>query len=119
MINGFCIGAGVQIAASCDLRIAADTATFAVPAAKLGLGYPMPGVKRLIDIVGPSHAKEIFFAARQFSATEAERIGLVNRVVAASQLETEARHTCATIAANAPLAVNAVKRVVDGLLALP
>src|SRR5690348_12708154 len=54
MIAGFCIGAGVQIAANCDLRIAAGRATFAVPAARLGLGYPVAGVRRLVDIVGPS-----------------------------------------------------------------
>jgi enoyl-CoA hydratase len=119
MINGFCIGAGVQIAASCDVRIAADTAIFAITAAKLGLGYPVLGLKRLLDIVGPSHAKEIFFTARQFSATEAERMGLINHVVSAADLESHIRGTCDMIAANAPLTLNAIKQVVDKLPALP
>src|SRR6266540_1998141 len=69
MIDGFCIGAGVQIATSCDIRIAADTATLAITAAKLGLGYPVSSLKRLLDIVGPSAVKEIFFTGGRVSAT--------------------------------------------------
>jgi enoyl-CoA hydratase/carnithine racemase len=65
MIRGYCIGGGVGLAACCDLRIASDNSRFAVPAAKLGLGYSFGGLKRLIDIVGPAFAKEIFFTARQ------------------------------------------------------
>ena len=71
MIRGYCIGGGVETATTCDLRIAADNARFAIPAARLGLGYEAPGIARLIDLVGPSFAKEIFFTARQFSAEEA------------------------------------------------
>jgi enoyl-CoA hydratase/carnithine racemase len=71
MIDGYCIGGGVAIALNCDMRIAADHSRFAVPAAKLGLGYEYDGVRKLVDVVGPSFAKEIFFTARQFSATEA------------------------------------------------
>ena len=87
MIRGYCIGGGTGIAVSCDIRIAADDARFAVPAAKLGLGYRFDGIKRLADIVGPSFAAEIFFTARQFSAQEALQMGLVNRVVPAAELE--------------------------------
>ena len=65
----------------CDLRIATDNSRFAIPAARLGLGYGYGGMKRLIDLVGPAFAKEIFFTARQFDAEEALRMGLVNRVV--------------------------------------
>ena len=115
MIEGFCIGAGVQIAANCDLRIAADTATFAITAAKLGLGYPVASLKRLIDVVGASFVKEIFYTARQFTAAEAERMGLVNRLSPASELERNVRATCETIAGNAPLTIAAVKQVVDTL----
>ena len=71
MIDGYCIGGGVAIALNCDMRIAADHSRFAVPAAKLGLGYEYDGVRKLVDVVGPSFAKEIFFTPRQFSATEA------------------------------------------------
>jgi enoyl-CoA hydratase/carnithine racemase len=101
MINGFCMGAGIQIAASCDLRLAADAAVLAIPAARLGVGYPIASIKRLVDIVGPSNVKEIFFTARQFSADEAGRMGLVNRVVPADELETRVREMCAMIAGNA------------------
>ena len=87
MIRGYCIGGGTGIAVSCDIRIAADDARFAVPAAKLGLGYRFDGIKRLADIVGPSFAAEIFFTARQFTAQEALAMGLVNRVVPAAELE--------------------------------
>jgi enoyl-CoA hydratase/carnithine racemase len=97
MINGFCIGAGIQIAASCDLRVAADSAVLAIPAARLGVGYPADSICRLVAIVGPSHVKEIFFTARQFSAGEAGHIGLVNRIVPAAALETHVRGLCAMI----------------------
>ncbi len=87
MINGYCIGGGLGLATCCDLRIASDNSRFAVPAAKLGLGYGYSGLKRLVDIVGPAFAKEIFYTARQFDAEEARIMGLVNRVVPAAELE--------------------------------
>jgi enoyl-CoA hydratase/carnithine racemase len=77
MIQGYCIGGGVGLAVCCDLRICSDNSRFAVPAAKLGLGYGYTGLKRLVDIVGPSFAKEIFYTARQFDAHEALAMGLV------------------------------------------
>ena len=87
MISGYCIGGGLGLATCCDLRICSDNSRFAVPAAKLGLGYGYTGLKRLVDIVGPSFAKEIFYTARQFDAQEALTMGLVNRVVPAAELE--------------------------------
>ena len=87
MIRGYCIGGGLGLATCCDLRIASDNSKFAVPAAKLGLGYGYVGLKRLVDIVGPSFAKEIFYTARQFDTQEALAMGLVNRVVPSDQLE--------------------------------
>src|SRR5215831_16293192 len=77
MIRGYCIGGGLGLAVCCDLRISSDNARFAVPAAKLGLGYSYAGLRRLVDLVGPSFTKEIFFTARQFDATEAQMMGLV------------------------------------------
>ena len=82
MIRGYCVGGGVSTAMACDMRIAAEGSTFAVPAAKLGLGYEYEGVRKLMDVVGPSFAKEIFFTARQFTAQEALAMGLVNRLAA-------------------------------------
>jgi enoyl-CoA hydratase/carnithine racemase len=112
MIRGYCIGGGMALAMCCDMRIATDNSTFGIPAAKLGLGYGYKGIKRLIDVVGPSFAKEIFYTARQFTADEAERMGLVNRVLPSDKLEQYVSDYAATIAGNAPLTVDAVKFIV-------
>jgi enoyl-CoA hydratase/carnithine racemase len=113
MIRGYCIGGGLGLAVCCDLRICSDNSKFGIPAAKLGLGYSYPGVKRLSDIVGPSFAKEIFFTARQFDAEEARTMGLVNRVVPAEELETYVKTYADTIANNAPLTVKAAKFIAN------
>jgi enoyl-CoA hydratase len=112
MIRGFCVGGGVSISLSCDMRIASVGSVFAVPAAKLGLGYEFAGVRKLVDVVGPSFAREIFYTARQFSAEEAVTMGLVNRLVPADGLESYVRDYAATIAANAPLTVGSIKTLV-------
>ncbi len=109
MIRGYCIGGGLGLAVCTDLRICSDNSKFGIPAAKLGLGYGYVGVKRLVDLVGPSFAKEIFYTARQFDAEEARTMGLVNRVVPAAELETYVKNYADTIAANAPLTIHAVK----------
>jgi enoyl-CoA hydratase len=113
MIKGYCIGGGLGLAVCCDLRICSDNSKFAIPAAKLGLGYSYPGVKRLSDLVGPSFAKEIFFTARQFDAEEARMMGLVNRIVPAAELETYVKNYADTIANNAPLTVTAAKFIAN------
>ncbi len=100
------------LASCCDLRICSEDARFAVPAAKLGLGYGYPGVKRLMDVVGPSFTKEIFFTARQFDAMEAVEMGLVNRMVENYELESYVKNYADTIAANAPLTVDSIKFIV-------
>jgi len=108
-IEGYCLGGGVALAICCDLRICSDNSRFAVPAAKLGLGYVYPGLKKLVDLIGPAFAKEIFFTARQFTAEEARIMGLVNRVLPAGDLETFVRDYAGMIAANAPLTIRAAK----------
>jgi enoyl-CoA hydratase len=112
MIRGYCLGGGVGLAVCCDLRICSDNSRFAVPAAKLGLGYGYTGIRRLSDIVRPAFTKEIFFTARQFDATEAQAMGLVNRVVPKDELETYVRDYAAMIVGNAPLTVDSVKYIV-------
>jgi enoyl-CoA hydratase len=109
MIRGFCIGGGVGLALCCDLRIASDDSRFAVPAAKLGLGYPFHGLKKLVDVVGVSFAKEIFYTARQFDAEEARMMGLVNRVVPAGELEAYVKKYAQAIGENAPLTIATTK----------
>ncbi|HEX4196273.1 MAG TPA: enoyl-CoA hydratase [Caulobacteraceae bacterium] len=112
MIRGYCIGGGMAVALTCDMRICSEDARFAIPAARLGLGYGFDGLKALADLVGPSFAKEIMFTARQFDAAEALRIGLVNRVASSGELEAAVRDTAAMIARNAPLTVKAAKMAV-------
>ena len=109
MIRGYCIGGGLAVALTCDLRLCETGSRFAIPAARLGLGYGFGGVKLLIDLVGPSIAKEILFTARQFTAEEALRAGLVNRVAEPAELEPLVRDYARMIAANAPLTVRAAK----------
>ena len=118
-IDGFCVGGGLGVAMCCDLRLAATDSRFAVPAAKLGLGYKLKGLKILVDQVGPAAAKEIFFTARQFDAEEALQMGLVNRVLPVDELAAYVDDYAATIAANAPLTVLAAKTVVDEILKNP
>ncbi|MSO77524.1 MAG: enoyl-CoA hydratase [Alphaproteobacteria bacterium] len=112
MIQGFCIGGGLAVALDTDIRIASDDSKFGVPAAKLGLGYAFEGIRHLMQLVGPAYAQEIFFTARQFTAAEALRMGLVNKVVPAAELEATVRDYAATIAGNAPLTVKAAKAAV-------
>jgi enoyl-CoA hydratase/carnithine racemase len=109
MIRGYCIGGGLAVALTCDMRICTEESRFAIPAARLGLGYGFGGVRALIDVVGPSIAKEILFTARQFTAEEALRVGLVNRVAPAGELEALVREYAALIGANAPLTLRAAK----------
>src|SRR5580700_6434165 len=116
MIRGYCIGGGLGLAVCCDLRICSDNARFAVPAAKLGLGYSYAGLRRLIDVVGGAFAREIFFTARQFDTEEARVMGLVNRVVPDAELEAYVKNYAETIAANAPLTVKAVKYIVGEVM---
>jgi enoyl-CoA hydratase/carnithine racemase len=112
MIHGFCMGGGVGVALACDLRIAADTAQFGIPAAKLGIGYRLNGLMRLMELVGPAFAKEIFYTARRFTAAEAHGMGLVNRALPAAELEGFVRSYCGMIAENAPLSLAATKGIV-------
>jgi enoyl-CoA hydratase/carnithine racemase len=112
MVRGYCIGGGMATALACDIRVAAEGSKFGIPAAKLGLGYAYDGIKKLIDIVGPAYAREIFYTGRQFTTDEALRMGLVNQVVPSDELETTVDNMAKTIAGNAPLTVRAVKQIV-------
>src|SRR5882762_10151422 len=98
MIRGYCIGGGLATAITCDIRIAAEGSRFGIPAAKLGLGYAYDGVKKLVDLVGPAYAREIFYTARQFNTDEALRMGLINQVVASDDLETTVQGIAGAIA---------------------
>ena len=118
-IGGYAIGGGLAIALCCDMRIASDDSRFAVPAAKLGLGYPAAGIERLMQIVGPSFAMEIFYTARQFDTSEALTMGLINRVLPRAELETYCDDYAKRISGNAPLTIRAVKTAVNENLKAP
>ncbi len=115
MIRGYCLGAGVNIALSCDLRLAADDARLGIPAAKLGLGYRASSLKNLVDTIGPANAREVLLTGRQFSADEARAMGFVHRVAPVAGLEGLVLEHCAMISENAPLTIRASKRIVREL----
>jgi enoyl-CoA hydratase len=112
MIHGFCMGGGVGVALNCDLRIAAESAQFGIPAAKLGIAYRLGGIIKLLELVGPAYAKEIFYTARRFTAAEAHQMGLVNRVLPDGDLDPFVRSYCAMMAENAPLSLAAAKGII-------
>ena len=119
MIRGICFGGGVGIALATDLRICSSDSTFSIPAAKLGVGYGYAGIRRLVDLVGPAFAKEIFFSAGRFTAEDARIMGLVNRVVAPAELESYVLRFASTIGANAPLTIKAAKLAIDAAVEDP
>jgi len=119
MIHGFCVGGGMATALAADLRYCADDAVFAIPAARLGLGYHASGIEALTALVGPSTAREIFFTARRYGSKEALRLGLVNRVFPKAELEAGVREIAAQIAANAPLTLRSVKQISRELARAP
>ena len=112
-IDGFCVGGGVALSVCCDIRLCGEGSNFAIPAARLGLGYGFQGINRLTNLVGPAFAKEIFFTARRFTAEEARIMGLVNRVVEDGTVAAAAEAMAAMICDNAPLTVDAVKFITN------
>lgn len=112
MIRGFCMGGGMLTAMRADIRIASEDSQFGIPAAKLGLGYGYSRIRPLVDLVGPANANEILFSGRRFSAEEALRMGLINRVVPVAELESAVRELAKTIGENAPLTVKATKAII-------
>jgi enoyl-CoA hydratase/carnithine racemase len=116
MIHGYCMGGGVALAASCDLRFCSDDAVFAIPAARLGIGYRVDFTRRITDLIGPASMKEMLYSARRYDAEEAFGLRLVNRVIPKAGLEDYVRDFAETIADNAPLSVRATKVVVNELM---
>jgi enoyl-CoA hydratase len=108
-VNGFALGGGCEVALACDIRVAAENATFGFPEVGLGILPGMGGTQRLPRLIGPALAKELIFTGRRISAEEAREIGLVNRVVAEGEALYVARELAAEISANGPLAVRHAK----------
>ena len=111
MINGFCVGGGLNLACVCDIRICSDDAQFAMPAAKLALGYPFTAINRLANIVGIASARHLMFTAQRIDAERALRTGLSQQIVPKADLEQVVTDYANTIAENAPLTVAAMKYI--------
>ncbi len=115
-IRGYCIGGGVNVAISCDIRIASTDSVFSVPAARLGLGYRYSAMKNLVDLIGPGAAKDLFFTARRLDAAEAKALGLVSRICAPDQLDALLAEYTHAMADNAPLTIMAGKAITREIL---
>lgn len=116
MIQGFCVGGGCQIALACDFRFSDPTGKFGITPAKLGLVYNTSGTKQLVDLVGPSHAKDLLFSGRIIGADEALQMGLINRIIPTNQLIAETYHYAKTIAENAQRSIRGAKTIIDQVL---
>ena len=116
LIHGFCIGGGVETALACDLRYASASSQFAIPAARLGVGYGVHGTNRLVATVGHAAAREIMFTGRRYNAEQALAMGLVNRVVPDAELDGYVGELALQLAGNAPLTIAASKRIINTLI---
>jgi enoyl-CoA hydratase/carnithine racemase len=115
LITGACMGAGVSVALSCDLRVAADDAFLAVPAAKLGLGYDPRGIARCIRVLGAAATRQLLYTAERLPAGRAHTLGAVDAIAPASEVAAVADALAARIAANAPLTIRAAKVAIRAL----
>jgi enoyl-CoA hydratase/carnithine racemase len=117
MVFGYCMGGAMALAMACDLRFAAEGSRFGIPAAKLSIIYGLDAVHQLVDLVGPAYAKDILYSARAVPADEALRIGFIQRLLPAEQLEAHTYEYLKTVAANAPLSVRGTKTQVEAIFA--
>src|SRR6202035_2755075 len=118
-IRGFCLGGGMQVAMMADIRIVSDNSQFGIPAAKLGIAYGYDGLKNLVSLVGPSWARLLMYTGMRIDAAEAQRIGLVDRVVPDAELWDATMAIARTISGNAPLAIQAAKITIAQVLQDP
>ncbi len=115
MVFGFCMGGAMAVAMACDLRFAAEGSKFGIPAAKLSIIYGLDPVHQLVDLVGPAYAKDILYSARTLDDQEALRIGFIQRLVPADDLESHTYGYLRTVAANAPLSIRGTKAQVRAI----
>ncbi len=119
MIKGYCMGGGLELALCCDLRYAAIGSSFAIPAAKLGIGYNPRWIRPLFSALSATQAKEILFTGRRLSGEEAQRMGMITSLLPADTLISETCALAGMIAENAPLSIYAAKRSIDEFLRAP
>jgi enoyl-CoA hydratase/carnithine racemase len=118
-INGHCLGGGLELAITCDLRVCAEGAKLGMPPAKLGLIYGHTGLRKFIDVIGLARTKELFLTGRNVGARRAEQIGLIHEVVADDEIESASVELAAEVAANAPLSMKGNKQAIEILNASP
>jgi enoyl-CoA hydratase/carnithine racemase len=118
-LNGHAIGGGLELAVTCDLRVAARGIKLGMPPAKLGLIYSHTGLKKFIDVCGVANTNELFFIGANVDADRAERMGLVNRIVEPDDLQEAVLALASEIAANAPLSLSGNKRIIRALREVP
>jgi len=116
VVHGHCLGGGLELALTCDLRIAAHGVKLGMPPAKLGLIYSHTGLQKFIDAVGPARTRELFFVGRNVDAERAEQIGLVNEVVQPDSINESAVALAAEIAGNAPVSLKGNKEIIGKLV---
>lgn len=112
LVDGYCLGGGLSVALQADVRIASDRATFGIPAARLGIGYPWNSVGPLVALIGAGAAADLLFTGRRIDAEEAQRLGIVQYVHSADEFDRRAHSYVEQIAANAPLSVQAAKKAI-------
>jgi len=115
-INGHALGGGLELAMSCDLRLAARGVKLGMPPAKLGLIYSHTGLQKFLDAVGPARTRELFFTGRNMDADRAEQIGLVNEVTEPDKVGEVAVALAAEVAGNAPLSLRGNKEIIGKLV---
>lgn len=111
-IRGICFGGGLGLAAGCDLRFCAADSTFRMPAARLGVGYRLDGIRRFVELIGPANTADLFFSARRFDAADAVAMGFVSAVLDAEALDVHVAQYVGLVAGNAPLTVRAAKAAI-------
>lgn len=119
MLHGWCIGGGLALALSCDIRIAASDTRFSIPAARLGLGYEYPSVAKLVSVTGAANARYILFSGERFDAERALRMNLVHEVIASEKLLERVNSLAATLADNAPLTIGTAKLAIETAIGDP
>ena len=111
-IEGYCVGGGWEIAGACDIRIAAESSTFGVTPARIGIIYPLSGIERLVSIAGPAVARYLLFSGELVDATRAYELGLLTAVVTQQKFEDEVAALAATLASRSQLSIHAMKEII-------
>lgn len=116
MIRGWCVGGGFALAAACDVRLCDEAAKFCNPSGRVAVGWGASGIRRVVNVIGPSYTKEMVFTGRNYTAQQAQRMGFVSEIFPAAAIESATREYAAQVASLAPLTLSSVKRIVGELM---